>query len=318
MLNVKRWTWNVLPISKAMSDPESHAPLTEVGRYERLADARERGLVVSAKELPHWIERDGVQWILQVEERSRELVLRELAAFDAEERAKPAPAPARLFRRISKGSLYLAGFVMVMSFLAQDLGGEPWMERGEAKSEAILARGEWWRTVTALTLHADIAHLGANMATGLLFAAFVIPHLGAGFAWLAIVLSGALGNAFNAWGYRGEPHASIGASTAVFAALGLLVGAEFVERLARHDTRSRWQLVLPIGAGLAFLAFLGVGEERSNVDFMAHLWGFAVGIPVGALAAWLRVGERTPMAAQRIAGSFALLALAGAWWVAWK
>jgi membrane associated rhomboid family serine protease len=301
-----------------MSESDSHGPLTDVGRYARLADARERGLVVSAKELPHWIERDGDEWILRVEERSRELVLHELAAFDAEERERPAPAPARLFRKINTASLYVAGWAMGMWFLAQNLGGERWMNRGEAASNAILARGEWWRTVTALTLHGDLAHLAANLATGLLFAAFVIPHLGAGLAWLAIVLTGVLGNALNAWGYRGEPHASIGASTAVFGALGLLVGAEFVVRLAGPDTRSRWQLVLPIGAGLALLAFLGVGEERSNVDFMAHLWGFAVGIPMGALAAWLRIGERAPIAVQRAGGVLALVAPAVAWWMAWR
>jgi membrane associated rhomboid family serine protease len=301
-----------------MSDSESHAPLTEVGRYERLAEARERGLVVSAKELPHWIERDGSQWVLQVEEGSRDLVLRELAAFDEEERAKPAPEPPRLLRKISRGSLYFAGWVMVMSFLVQNLAGESWLDRGRATSDAILAQGEWWRVVTALTLHGDLSHLAANVATGLLFAAFVIPHFGAGVTWLAIVMTGALGNALNAWGYRGESHASIGASTAVFGALGLLVGAEFVERLARKDTRSRWQLVLPIGAGLALLAFLGVGEERSNVDFMAHWWGFAVGIPLGAIAAWLRVGERAPVSAQRIAGALAFFTVAAAWWMAWK
>src|SRR5205809_421801 len=82
-------------------------------------------------------------------------------------------------------------------------------ERGSAEESAIL-HGQWWRTVTALTLHADASHLAANLATGLLFAAFVIPRLGAGFTWLAILLSGALGNALNAWGYRGESHDSIG------------------------------------------------------------------------------------------------------------
>lgn len=297
---------------------DSSGPLAEVGRYARLAEARDRGLVVAAKELPHWIAREGDEWVLRVEARSREVVLRELAAFEAEERARPAPAPAPRVEKIPTTSLYVAGWLLGMSFLAQNLGGEPWMDRGAASSRAILEQGEWWRTLTALTLHGDIAHLAANIASGLLFAVFVIPHFGTGLSWLAIVCSGALGNAINAWGYRGEAHASIGASTAVFGALGLLVGAEFVARLATAETRSRWQLVLPLGAGLALLAFLGVGEEGRNIDIMAHLWGFVAGMPLGALGAWLRIKERMPNAAQRLAAASAVGLVAGAWWLAWR
>jgi hypothetical protein len=104
-------------------------------------------------------------------------------------------------------------------------------------------------------------------------------------------LSGAAGNALNAWFYRGEAHVSIGASTAVFGALGLLVGAEFFARLARAETRSRWQLIVPLGAGFALLAFLGVGEEHRRVDYMAHFWGFTAGLALGAFGTALRVDE---------------------------
>lgn len=297
---------------------ESSGPFADVGRYARLSEARERGLVVAARELPHWIVRDGDAWVLRVEERSRALVLQELAAFEAEERARPPAAPEAPVEKLRTGSLYVAGWLLGMSFLAQQLGGEPWLERGAARSTAILEQGEWWRTVTALTLHGDAAHLAANIASGLLFAAFVIPHFGTGLAWLGIVLAGAFGNALNAWGYRGEMHSSIGASTAVFGALGLLIGAEFVARLSSHATRSRWQLVLPLGAGLALLAFLGVGEEGRNVDIMAHLWGFAAGLPMGALAAAWRVKARTPRAMQQGAALLAVGLLGAAWWLAWR
>lgn len=303
-----------------MSDAtEPHQPLTEVGRYSRLAEAREHGLVVAAKDLPHWIEREGEEWVLMVEERTRDAALVELSAFDAEERARPPVSKLLPAEKIETLSLYVTAWVMSGFFLAQNLLGEAWMNRGEALSEAIMQRGEWWRTVTALTLHGDVAHIAANLAAGLLFAAFVIPHFGSGLTWLGILTTGALGNAVNAWGYRGEAHASIGASTAVFGALGLLVGAEFVARLGSEHTRSRWQLVLPIGAGLALLAFLGAGDEEktSNVDFMAHLWGFVVGLPLGALGGWMRVREWTPRWAQYLAALLSLAALACAWTRAW-
>lgn len=302
-----------------MSDAtEPHQPLTEVGRYARLAEAREHGLVVAAKDVPHWIEREGEEWVLFVEEGARPTALEELRAFDAEERARPPAARLLPAEKIETLSLYVAAWVMSGFFLAQNLLGEAWLDRGEALSTAIMERGEWWRTVTALTLHGDVAHVAANIASGLLFAAFVIPHFGGGMTWLAILLSGALGNAVNAWGYRAEAHASIGASTAVFGALGIMVGAEFVARLGSAHTRSRWQLVLPLGAGLALLAFLGAGDEqKTNIDVLAHLWGFAVGLPIGAIGGWARVKERASRWAQRAAALASVAVLCGAWWRAW-
>jgi len=297
-----------------MSDTtEPRHPLVEVGRYPRLAEARQRGIVVAASDLPHWIEREGEEWVLRVEEPGREVAQRELAAFEQEQAAQPpadAPLPAE---PVDTLSLYVVAWLMSGFFLTQNLLGELWMERGVATSDAIIARGEWWRTLTALTLHADLSHVAANIAFGLLFAAFVLPHLGAGMTWLAIVLSGAAGNWINAWGYRGEAHGSIGASTAVFGALGLLVGAEFVSRLRSRHTRTGWQLVLPLGGGLAFLAFLGVGEDGRNVDIMAHLWGLVTGLPLGALLAAVRVKERAPRIFQRLVALAAVVALGSAW-----
>jgi rhomboid protease GluP len=302
----------------SMPDPkEPHGPLVEVGRYARLADARERGLVVAAKELPHWIEREGEDWVLRVEEDAGEQVRRELEAFEAEERERPAMRSVFPAENIPTLSLYVAAWVMGMFFLVQNLLGPAWEERGVATSRQIL-HGEWWRTLTALTLHADASHIGANLATGLLFAAFALPRLGTGVTWLAIVLSGALGNALNAWGYRGEPHGTIGASTACFGALGILMGAEVFARWREPQTRSWWQMVLPLGAGLGLLAFFGVGEEGKNIDFMAHGWGFVVGAVEGVLAEGLRVKERASAVAQRVAAAVAMGLIAVAWGMAWR
>jgi hypothetical protein len=126
-------------------------------------------------------------------------------------------------------------------------------------------------------------------------------------------LSGAFGNALNAWGYRGEEHLSIGASTACFGALGILVGAELLARWMEPQQRSAWQLILPLGAGLGLLAYLGVGDEGKTVDFMAHGWGFAVGIGEGVVAGGLRLKERLPERLQAAAGLMALALIALAW-----
>jgi membrane associated rhomboid family serine protease len=151
--------------------------------------------------------------------------------------------------------------------------------------------GEWWRPVTALTLHGDAAHLSANLFFGAVFGALAGMAVGGGVAWLAILVGGALGNALNAL-VQAPSHASIGASTAVFAALGLVVMHAFRYRHALPATPlRRWS---PLVGGVLLLAWTGTGGERTDV--VAHLTGFlaglALGAPVnGAPAAWLRRRE---------------------------
>lgn len=297
--------------------PSPESPLVEVGRYPRLSDARGYALALAARDLAYVIERDRDDWVLRVEEDAREQAAEELATVAEEERTRPARAPLPEIPKLRSLPLFLIGWAMGGMFFLQNVMGPEWTEAGASSSDRILEHGEWWRAVTALTLHADLAHVVANIATGLLFSASLIPSLGAGVTCLLLVLCGALGNLINAWGYRTESHASIGASTAVFSALGILVGMELIGRWSRTESRNRWQLVVPIGAGLALLAFLGVGEENTRVDFMAHWWGFCVGVGAGLAASLLRPHLLAWRYAQAVAGSGAVLLLAGCWWLAW-
>jgi membrane associated rhomboid family serine protease len=154
-----------------------------------------------------------------------------------------------------------------------------WFERGSADAERILL-GELWRTVTALTLHADFAHVLANALVGAVFLSAVCGALGAGVGCALVLLSGAGGNLANAL-FQSSHHLSVGASTAVFGAVGLLSGLAVARRRRQQSLRRHaW---VPIGAGLAILAMLGTTGER--VDLWAHLFGLLVGgvlgIPVG-------------------------------------
>jgi rhomboid protease GluP len=293
--------------------PNPASPMIEAARYARVAEAHQDALALAAKELAYLIEREGDEWVLKVEETALEQALTEIKSVREEElRHRAAPPPAAL-EKIRPLSLFVFAWFMAASFFVQQSVGPRWLELGLADSEAILHGGQWWRTITALTLHGDLSHLTANLAVGILFAAFALPHFGTGLTWLLILLTGIFGNAINAWGYRGESHDSIGASTAVFGALGLLVGAEFWARWSRPATRTRWQLVLPLGAGLSLLAYLGVGDKHDQIDSMAHLWGFASGLGLGLAAAALRLKERLPRAAQWTAAILAVGVVAGAW-----
>ncbi len=301
-----------------MPDDVPPEPLSvEVGSYDRLSQAKERALVVSAMGLPHWIVRDGRSFSLRVETAAEAAVAQELGKFETEQAQRVVAKEAAVSPKIQTLSLYVAAWFLGTAWFLQNVAPATWLDRGEALSSAIVWHGEWWRALTALVLHGDLSHLVANLASGLLFSAFVLPHLGTGLTWLFIVTSGFLGNLINAWFYRASAHASIGASTAVFGALGLLVAIDFVERFSSLATRSRWQLVLPIGAGFALLAYLGVGDtEHSPIDYMAHLWGFLSGLFFGALAGAGKLRERTPLVIQRVAAVLAPTVIAGAWWLA--
>jgi rhomboid protease GluP len=289
-----------------MTDDDGRT-LAVVGVYPTRSDAYERSLVVLAMETPHWVLKREGEFALCVNPARAEFVAEELRRFEAERREKPAP-PAAAPAPHSSISLWVCGWILAGSYALQITGPVWWEDRGTASSRAILA-GEWWRAFTALTLHADLGHLGANLAVGLVFASFLLPMLGAGWTWLFILLAGGAGNWLNAWGHRSVEHLSIGASTSVFAALGILVAAQCTMRtLAVRQVLAR-EFLLPIGAGFGLLAYLGVGDQQT--DYMAHFFGLLAGVPFGVAGAWLRLGTRTPRAVQAILAwsAFGLLAL---------
>ncbi|HET9884923.1 MAG TPA: rhomboid family intramembrane serine protease [Candidatus Binatia bacterium] len=155
----------------------------------------------------------------------------------------------------------------------------PWFDQGSAEASRILD-GELWRTVTALTLHADVVHLFSNAVAAAIFVTALSSIVGAGFASALVVLAGACGNLANAL-MQGSSHISVGASTAIFGAVGVL-GTLGLVRRRREPTRRRGAWI-PIAAALGLLAMLGTGTGRT--DLLAHLFGFfcgaLLGVPVG-------------------------------------
>lgn len=181
-----------------------------------------------------------------------------------------------------------------------------WWHAGMSQAGRVVA-GEWWRVLTALTLHADTVHLTGNLAFGLIFGFLVGGMLGWGPGWAGMLVAGALGNFLNAF-LQSPDHNSIGASTAVFAAVGILAAYAWKRRGPRIN---RWA---SLGGGVALLAFIGMGGERT--DILAHLTGFGAGclfgLAFGALearalvAAWHKHGL----------GLAAILLVAAAWTLA--
>jgi membrane associated rhomboid family serine protease len=142
-----------------------------------------------------------------------------------------------------------------------------------------IAAGELWRTVTALTLHADVPHIASNTLTLVIFGTALCSAVGAGTGVWVMLASGALGNWLTAV-LRGAPHSALGASTGIFGSVGALAALQLVRRW-RGTPIPLWRASAPIAAGLALLAVLGTSPES---DVLAHLFGFAVGAGLGLVA----------------------------------
>jgi rhomboid protease GluP len=257
----------------------------------------DRSVVLDAMGIAHEVEPTSEgRWALVVDDLDAPAAEAALAAWEAEN----PPAPAEPARPDPGGSLagVVAGLAIVAFAFLAGLGPTGSLfERGSADAARML-RGEWWRAVTALTLHADLAHVAANAVALGIFLGAVARRLGPALAtWLALA-AGVAGNVLTALVLRGG-HVSIGASTAVFGALGTLSALQV-------PRRSAW---LTLGVGVALLGLLGTS---ARADLLAHLLGFAVGVAEG-----LAVRRMTPPRRSVLQPAIALLAFAPvalAWW----
>ncbi len=245
----------------------------------------DRALVLESLQIPYEIVEDGVSCALVVPARFSPQAADELRQYEEE---NPPRRPPRRPTHIEHQNAVpgVVGYVIVICLVAglagQSYFARDWLAAGRIDG-VLLRDGEWWRTITALTLHSGLRHLVGNLIFGAFFGLFAGRLLGPGVAWLTIVLAGAAGNALNTFLLE-SAHRSIGASTAVFAALGLLAG--FVWR-ARLMSQERWPYrVGPIVGGVALLMFTGTGD--ANTDIGAHLMGFLAGLAAGILLAPFR------------------------------
>ncbi len=273
-------------------------------------------LVLEARSLPCRIEPDGRGWQLLVPADHLAAAREELRLFEEENRNWPPPEPPAL-PLVENTLANLSVLILLATFhnLTQlDIslfGHHPvdWVDLGNAHAAKILD-GQWWRLVTALTLHADWLHLISNLTLGGLFIVFLCRELGSGLGWSLLLTSGILGNLANAC-LQPPDHRSVGASTVVFGAVGILA-AQNLLRYRRHRQR-RWPL--PAAAALALLALLGT--EGKNTDLGAHLFGFLFGMGLGLVAEHLVGRHGRP--GRRVNALLALLStvvVAAAWWAA--
>lgn len=306
------------PTSTAGEFVPSRTPVTPPTPVTPVATSRKRqaeewALVLVAEGFAPQLRRGEAGWWIEVELGRQQEAEEILHSWRAERAARATRATLPEAYATTTWELALA-YSLALSMLAFHLGLEAanrhslFVDLGDSQAVLVLA-GQAWRTVTALTLHADLSHVAGNTLFGGFFLAALAGRLGIGCSLLAFLVSGALGNLANAV-YYGSGHSSVGASTGVFGLVGVLAG---LAAWRRHQTmplsRGAW---VPFAAGLAVVAMLG--GPGPKVDFSAHVFGLIAGALTGiAIAYPLAARSRPGPAAQWISFALCITLVFGAW-----
>jgi membrane associated rhomboid family serine protease len=271
-------------------------------------------LVLCAENLPHNIQRHKQGWLIVVPEEIIERARWILASFEKENENWPPPKEKAvgfgLFHDRHPPTVLIMGIMLIFFSLTGPWAEHSsWFTNGALSGEQVLGHGQWWRVITALTLHANPVHVLSNAIIGGVVVHFLCKILGSGLGWLLVILAGALGNSINII-FQGHDHNAVGFSTAVFAAIGILSGLE----MKRHQGFKG--LLLPFGAGISLLAMLG--SEGQHTDLGAHLWGLATGGVTGWLVAVNPPLLRWGLSYKIQLALFVLscLLVTGSWWLA--
>jgi membrane associated rhomboid family serine protease len=281
--------------------------------------AREWSLVLQSQAIDSSLELRPVGWIVRVAEPDQGRAKAVIDEYEAENADWPPKRVRDVPRHAPSGVIPLA-FAALALFFAFVTGpaheGSAWFRLGTA--DARLLWSEPWRMVTALTLHADGKHVLGNLISGGIFGAAVSRRLGAGGGLLAIVVAGFVGNAANALYHQADGHRSIGASTAVFAAVGLLAALQvWADRSTPSSRMNRVLTVLgPVIGGLALLGSLGASPQS---DLWAHLYGFIAGVAIGLAVGFVQRRRAQPVQRvwpQLLLGAAGLGIVLGSWQLA--
>lgn len=273
-----------------------------------------RALVLEARDVPYRVEPTLPGNRLLVPACHYHRALTELSLYEEENRNWPPMPPRATAENYSLLAtlsilLLIATFHNVTHLNISFSGQQPidWNAFGSARAGDIV-HGEWWRAVTALTLHAGIVHLCSNLFIGGAIMMLLSREIGSGAAWGMTLAAGVSGNIINAH-VQLPTHVSVGASTGVFGAVGILTALS----LSRHRGMPRRRM-LAVGAGLALLAALGT--EGDHTDLGAHFFGFVSGAGVGMLAGFTKGLSRSKRLWNGLFAVAGTAAVAVSWWLA--
>ncbi len=258
-------------------------------------------LVLSAKDIWHRLDyREDGSIALYVIPEEAAAARFQLQAFFTENQNWPppqvVPEPGR-FPALLPTLIVIGGLAVFFQITGPWHHESIWFAAGVNDADLVLKDRDYFRLITSLMLHADLAHLIGNCLIGGFLLYFFLQINGPGLGLLALIASGSGGNLLNDLLHTTN-HRSVGFSTAVFAIIGMLS----MYRIAEQKRPFGIRLFTPFMAGAALLAL--IGSTGVQTDLGAHLFGLGTGLIVGLLLAL------QPVKALRSSSFFQLFSLA--------
>ena len=241
-------------------------------------DADTYRLVLSSTGISYHVRKRGYRWEIRVKDTDYEKAVIAIEHYLKENPEVQKPEDPLYYRYQRTYTGIWVSILLIAFHVAITISGKSDSFIKTYGSSAFhILHGELYRSVTSLMLHADPLHLMGNIAGIAVFGTAVCTVMGWGMGWLMILVTGMLGNLMNALLYE-SGHISVGASTAIFGAIGILSAHQFFKKFKQSGQKIK--AFLPLASGLALLGILGSGAHS---DVMAHLFGFLTGIVLGCL-----------------------------------
>lgn len=277
-----------------MEEPPETVPISEAEHLfssDDPARLKHWQLALQSAHIPFRMEWDGETPALIVPGEYLDRAREELASYDYNNidwpplpiKEPPAQQKAKPLATIASLETGLACLIILTAIhIRSTLSGELWKNAGLWNADKIRS-GEIWRLLTALTLHADEAHLASNFFWITALIALLGVDLGGGLAVFFMLLTGLVSNL--AMLFIGAEHSSLGASTLVFALVGLLCALRTADCLKTRVLRGGSLVSLlpwfPLFIAIALFAFYGTAPGS---DVLAHFCGLLCGLLLGVVA----------------------------------
>lgn len=260
--------------SASVSEPGSRRVLAH---SPRKSEIMEYSLMLASQGIKHWIEFDGDEYSVSLDEKDAVLAAELIDLYHSENRGFQDQGPIAGDLNLNLSPLaYLAVPVVCYFLVGLDPAANWLYSRGNADARLILS-GEWWRCLTAATLHADALHFMSNLVSGYFILNLLSHRLGMGSIMVLATLGAGITNYLVALASGGN-HLSIGYSTVVFCALGMLAAVETLFNPRRGDRSLR--RLTPLISAFFVAVMVGLGERA---DVKAHFYGFGMGAALGML-----------------------------------
>ncbi|MDX1951820.1 MAG: rhomboid family intramembrane serine protease [Verrucomicrobiota bacterium] len=243
--------------------------------------AMDWSLVLASQEIPTRIEQvERDKWLLLVPENDLPRALESIRLYRLENRGWA-------WRQRMPGAEIdihwaVIPFGLLLIFFHLFSTDSRWSLSSSGQMDSLLVKaGEWRRLITAIFLHADIAHLAANVTFGFLTLGLAMARFGPGNALLATLFAGIFGNLCGLFFYT-KPYVGLGASGMMMGSLGLI--AVHSAGLWKQSRKAARYILSGVSAG--FLLFVLFGLNPAS-DVLAHAGGFVAGVLLGLMLAWV-------------------------------